>query len=1129
VVAEFRVLGPLEVCVDGHLLDLGGAVDQRITGTLLLSVNQPVSIDRLMMAAWDGQPPRTARRQVQNRIGGLRTRLARAGPRYSITTSEAGYHLRVPPDELDATRFDRLVQRADEVWQGDPAGAVDALREASGLWRGTLLAGLGGAFLTGMAATWEEKYLAAVERRTELELALGRHGQVATDLTDLVSQHPLREPLIGQLMLTLYRCGRHSEALAVYQRLRVRLADELGVDPGPELRRLHQAILRQDPALQAPEPQLGSGLPVNAFPTGPHAVASAEASSAHRLPTAQLPPDVAAFTGRIEYLSRLDALLDDLGNGPPAALISVIAGMAGVGKTALAVHWAHRVRHRFPDGQLHINLQGFAQSPPIRPIDALTRFLHALGGQREQIPADLDEATGLYRSLIADKRMLVLLDNAADAEQIRPLLPASPGSLVLVTSRNRLTGLVARDGAHRIDLDLLSTDEARALLARTIDAGRVNAEPDACADLARACTCLPLALRIAAAHLADRPHCTISQYLAQLTTGDRLSALSVMDDDQAAVRATFDLSYGHLPPTIQRVFRLLGLVPGPDVTADAAAALVDGDAAETGMTLDRLESVHLLDQPAPGRYRFHDLLRSYATERAHAEDSDADRRAAVERLFHWYLHTADRATRLLHPEAVRLSPTPGAPNNHARLTDQAACLAWLDAERANLVVVAHHAAAHGPRRIAWLLVDALRGYFAGHIHTMDWLTTAHAAAEAAESDNDRTGEAVAQLNLADALRRLSQYEQAIAHYHRALALSQEVGWLDGQATALANVGGAYLFLGRLPQAAHHLSEALRIGRQTTRRGGEASRLNNLGVVYWQQGQLEQSAAHYHEAVVLRIAIGSEMDQAASRSNLAEVYHALGRLGLAHGHLACALDLHRQAGKDNADALRVMAALHRDAHRNAEAVECAQAAVALAGGAEHDPRTEAHALVTLGTIRHQLGQHEAAIDLHRRAFGLSTETGNRFPQTEALIGLAAAQLDRDQPAQANRHANDAVAIARDTGYRMLEGQALTILAQINLYRRRNDEAVDHAQHALAIHRETGHRLGEARTLLVLGRALAASASVDAARDVWRQAHKIFDEIGVPEADDARLLLSTCLAYQRLERPAARPDRAHTVRP
>lgn len=833
---------------------------------------------------------------------------------------------------------------------------------------------------------------------------------------------------------------------------------------------------------------------------------AADSGAAARPRTAQLPPDVAAFTGRVEHLNRLDALLAAAGDGPPAVVISAIAGTAGVGKTALAVHWAHRVRDQFPDGQLHVNLQGFAPNPPLQPIDALTQFLHALGARRGQVPVDQDEAASMYRSLLADKRILILLDNAASADQIRPLLPGSPGCLVLVTSRNRLSGLVARDGAQRIDLGLLPADEAEALLARIVDPERVRAEPAVCAELARACDFLPLALRIAAANIADRPQHTIAEYLAKLTAGDRLSALSTVDDDQAAVRATFDLSYQQLPEDVQHAFRLLGLIPGSDVTADAASALIGTDVERTNVTLDRLAAGHLLDQRTPGRYSFHDLLRRYATERAHSDQPPADRAAAVDRLVRWYLRTADDAVRLLYPGKVLLPSDPANVATDPVVTNPEHALAWLEAERANLVATARLCAEHGPLPVAWLLADCLRGYFAAHMHSVDWLATARAAASAAAAADDRTGQTVAQLNLADVLRRLSQYQQAIDHYQRALALSRDVGWLDGEATALANLSGAYLFLGRLPDAADHLKQALRIDRQTGRQAGQASRLNNLGVVYWQMGDLRQAATYYRGALASHLGNDS-LGKANGLANLGEVYHALGQPRLALDHVNRALELYRRLlDHAEADALRIAASIQRDCGQCEAALDPARAAIMLTRGANHDPREGAHALVTLGTIRQRLGQHGLAIQLHRRALRMAVETGNRFPQTEALIGLALAHLKRDEPEEAVGHASAALTIACDTGYRMFAGQALTVLAEINLYRRRVADAVDQAQRSLAIHRETGHRLGEANALLVLGQAHRTSCDVDSAASCWRPALKIFEEIGAPDASHVRVLLS-----------------------
>jgi hypothetical protein len=392
-----------------------------------------------------------------------------------------------------------------------------------------------------------------------------------------------------------------------------------------------------------------------------------------------LPADVTAFTGRRRQLEALDGLLES-GADTTAVVISAIAGTAGVGKTGLAVHWAHRVRDRFPDGQLYVNLRGYAPTPPASPLEALAGVLRALGVAAEQVPVETEQAAGLYRTLLADKRMLVLLDNARDPDQVRPLLPGGPGSLVVVTSRHRLSGLVVKEGACRLTLDVLTPEEANQLLARLLGETRVHAEPAAAAELARACAHLPLALRIAAATLADRPQLSIAGYVAELGQGDRLGALAVDGDEQAAVRAAFDLSYAALAPGARRLFRLLGLVPGPEVTADAAAALTGTLPERAARLLDRLAAAHLIDQDTAGRFAFHDLLRLYAAERARHEDTGEERKAATRRLLDWYLHTVDAAARMLYPDKLRLPlPLAEAPRPATPFADHRGALAWCEA------------------------------------------------------------------------------------------------------------------------------------------------------------------------------------------------------------------------------------------------------------------------------------------------------------------------------------------------------------------------------------------------------------------------------------------------------------------
>ncbi|HEU4427034.1 MAG TPA: tetratricopeptide repeat protein, partial [Pilimelia sp.] len=777
------------------------------------------------------------------------------------------------------------------------------------------------------------------------------------------------------------------------------------------------------------------------------------------------------------------------------------------GKTALAVHWAYQIRDRFPDGQLYANLRGYAPAPPMRPIDVLTGFLRAMGVTADRIPADEQQATALYRSVLAGRRLLVVLDNARSAGQIRPLLPGAPGCLVLVTSRDRLGGLVARDGAHRVNLDVLTPEESVALLARLVGSERVDAEPGAAAGLAKACGYLPLALRIAAAALTDEPPRSITGYLAVLAAGDRLDALAVAGDEDAAVRATFDLSYATLVAPAQRLFRLLSLVPGPDFTVEAAAALTGTAVAPARSQLDRLVAAHLVGQHSPGRYAFHDLLRAYAAERTRAEDADDDRRAATTGLYNWYLHTAAAAARLVYPTRLRLT-LPTAAAQQPSFDVPAEALAWLDAERANLVAAIAHAAGDGPRPTAWLLTDALRSYFWLRMHVADWLVVSRAGLAAAEADGDLHGQAAARLSLADAHTFQSEQSQAVVHYERALAQAEAAAWPEGQSDALGNLGIVHLLWGRLSDAADRFGASLAVNRQLGRLANQAANLGNLGLVYQAMGQLERAEDHFTRALALNRTTRCHTGVAVDLTNLGEVCHAMGRLDRALDYLDEALTRHREAGNrgSEADTMRAMAQVRHDAGQYAQAYETANAALALVrhSGERHN---EPDALNAVAAAEQALGRHTAAIEAHRQALDLARETQTRRPEIAALVGLATAHLAAGQLDQARDRAREAQDLARQAGYRLLEAQAGLAVAQIHRARNEPDEALRHARHALALNRDTGHRLGLARTHLVLGHVLHDTGATDDGEDHWRQALHLFADAGVPEADEVRALLGS----------------------
>jgi tetratricopeptide (TPR) repeat protein/DNA-binding XRE family transcriptional regulator len=827
-------------------------------------------------------------------------------------------------------------------------------------------------------------------------------------------------------------------------------------------------------------------------------------------PPRLLPAVVADFTGRHQQVAALLALLERDGGPrgaaglPNATAIAVISGSAGVGKTALAVHTAHLLGERFPDGHLFVNLRGYDPAGPLEPARALAGLLYGLGVALEQIPVEVEAAAGQYRTLLADRRVLVLLDNARSAEQVRPLLPASPGSLVLVTSRDRLTGLAARDGARRLALGVLAPAEAAELLARLLGPDRVQAEPDTTAELARACAFLPLALRIAAANLADQPG-RIAEYTRELRAGNRLTLLAVDGDHDSAVKAAFDLSYQGLAPDARRLFRLLGLLPGQDVTAEAAAALANLAPEHARVLLGRLAAAHLVDEHAPSRFSFHDLLREYAADRARQTDSESDRVAAVRRLLGWYLGTTNAAARLAYPDKVR-HPAPAGEHRPpmAPFSADTQALAWLDAERPNLMAAIQHAGAHGPPETAWLLADALRGYFLLRRYDIDWLAAARTGLAAA-GDDQPAAQATMRLSLADRHWLVGEYAAATKQFTSALGLARRAGAVELQGGILSNLGHMHCLIGRPEEAAQHLTAAAVLNRQASG-GVRAPTLGNLGILNAKLGRLEQAVDYQIQALAAYHEVGSWTGEAITRWNFATTLRELGRLDDAREQLCQALVLFRRSGNRYGEALSLsgLAAVRCEAGRYAEALDLARAALALARDI-HDRDSEALASNTLAAIQRGLGDPQAALGHSRDALRLAREVGVRHPEVVALLGLAAAHRHLGQLQRTRARTEQALAQARRTGYRILEGQALAILADLHLAAADGAQAAVHARQAADIQRATGHRLGEARALLILGHALYHTGD-EATEAAWRDAHTLFTSIGTPEGDQVRALLS-----------------------
>jgi DNA-binding SARP family transcriptional activator len=689
---KFGVLGSVEVWVDGRPVNAGHPRQRAVLAVLALDAGRMVPLDVLIDRVWGENPPRSVRNVAYGYVARLRVLVGNGtDPGMALSRRPGGYLLRAGPDEVDLTRFRHLVAEAARLNDDERAGA--ALDQAVGLWRGPALADLDSPWLNAMRTTLELERAAAAADLGDIRLRRGEHGALAGELAGQAAAAPGDERLIGQLMLALYRSGRRAEALHWYEQTRQHLADELGADPGPQLSALHQRILRADPCLALPRAPIRAVRPGAAIaPSGPRAAPA---------PPRELPADVSAFTGRVAELHRLDQLLScrtTRADRPPAAVVSAVAGTAGVGKTALAIHWAHRVADEFPDGQLHVNLRGYDPAQPLTAADALAVLLRALGLPDSDIPAGEDRRAACFRSLLAGKRMLVLVDNARTAEQVRPLLPGARTCAVVVTSRDSLVGLVARDGAVRVDLDVLPLDDVISLL-RELIGERVDADPAAAVELARQCSRLPLALRVAAELAAARPGIPLAELVAEL--GDqqrRLDLLGADGDPRTAVRTVFSWSYRRLGPDAARTFRLSGLHPGPDFDAYAIAALTATTADQARQALRALARAHLIHPTGPDRYALHDLLRAYARELASTEDSDDERHAALTRLCGHNLYAAANAMNTLFPPGQRGRPPITSPAHIPPLTELGEVRAWLGEQRALLIAVAADCPCPGPSR-----------------------------------------------------------------------------------------------------------------------------------------------------------------------------------------------------------------------------------------------------------------------------------------------------------------------------------------------------------------------------------------------------------------------------------------------
>ncbi|MFF8832479.1 BTAD domain-containing putative transcriptional regulator [Streptomyces sp. NPDC015131] len=941
---RFGVLGPVRAWRGGEALPSGSPQQRALLAALLLRDGRTATAAELIDGIWGDEPPSQA-------LAALRTyasRLRKVLPPNVLVSESGGYAIRVPADALDLNLAQELAAGAEKARAGgDRDRARTLLGESLALWDGEPLASVPGPYAETQRARLEEWRLTLLEARLDLDLECGHHAEAVSELTALTAAYPLRERLRELLMLALYRGGRQAEALAVYADTRRLLADELGVDPRPELSRLQERILRADTELaraaEAPSPAPAVSRP------------------------AQLPATVPDFTGRDACVRELS---DRLATAEGSVMaVSALAGIGGVGKTTLAVHVAHTARPRFPDGQLYVDLQG-AGARAAEPETVLGAFLRALGTPDSAVPDTLDERAALYRSTLAGRRVLVLLDNARDAAQVRPLLPGTEGCAALVTSRVRMVDLA---GAHLVDLDVMSPEEALQLFTKIVGEERVRAEREAALDVVAACGFLPLAIRIAASRLAARRTWTVSVLAAKLA--DERRRLDELQAGDLAVKATFELGYGQLEPAQARAFRLLGLADGPDISLAAASAVLDLPPHDAEDLLEALVDTSLLESAAPGRYRYHDLVRLYARACADRDEQPpAERESALSRLLDFYLSTASRVFAMERPGDRLVDHLEPTAYEGLSFADRQEALDWLYTEANCLLACARQAAA-GPRlRRAVDLLWAAQDLAESGANSKLYEAAALAAREAARASGDARAEGRARTSMTNVHLVAGRYEEADREARQAARLAESaqdaapVYWADNDRGIIAFNQGRYA------DAEKRLRSAMEGSRADGNLPGEASALCNLSRTQLAVGRVPEAISLARQGVDLYVRIGHQL-------RLANAQYALGVALTQARHHAEALEQLAQAlhrFETNRQRLWAgtthfrIAQTHLSAQRAARAAQHAEQALAI--GCIGGDRIRGNVLITLGRALERLGQTGRARACWREALALHEQSG-----------------------------------------------------------------------------------------------------------------------------------------------------------
>ncbi|MBT2228200.1 tetratricopeptide repeat protein [Nonomuraea sp. NEAU-A123] len=1031
---EFRILGSVELWADGESCELGSAKERYVLAILLLSPGQPVSIETMINRVWGDAPPAKARESVHSYIARLRGRLNRrfGDTRARLSYRSGAYVLEVDPQRIDLHRFRQLNAQARAIADsGNPEDALRLLREAENLWRGDPLSGLPGEWVTTFRTSLESEHRAAIGTRLAMELDAGRHAELVGELYGLVDQYPYDESFIEHLMVALYRCGRQGDALEAYHRASHRLFGDLGAEPGPSLRGTYERMLRGDPELAAPPAR-------HRTPGGPLAD--------------NLPRDVQDFTGRETELNQLYAVLD---RSPSAVVIEAIDGMAGIGKTALAIHAAHRLKDRYPDGRWYLHLRAHdPHQPPLDPAEGLDALLRLLGEDPRRIPEALEPRAALWRAWLANRRILIVLDDAAGADQVRPFLPGAPGCLVLVTSRRRLAGL---EGARPLPLDALAPPEAALLFRRIVgqdrqlDAGDVNR-------LVHLCGYLPLAVTIMANKLRHRPARGVGDLVAKLSRSrDRLAEMRAGDRDLVTA---FELSYRELSPERRHAFRRLGLHVGADLTAGAAAALIGCDLARAERILEELIDRHLVEEPDSGRVRFHDLLRAYAGERAAEEEPAEELWRAVHRLLDFYLHTADQADRALYPHRRRAAvDVAHPPSDLSSVSDPRSAAEWLRAERINLVMCVRHSAERGFPEHAVRLSQAVATYLERSAHWEDAARVHELARRACQEVGDREGEARVELELSLVRSRTGHYAEAFEHAVNGLGAFRALDDRRGEADALDHLALVHWLSGRNREALAYAEEALALFRAVGDRHGEGNALLHAGIALSSLRRTEEAVAFFESSLEIVEEIGDVATKAMLLNNFGELHLNRGD--------------HREALRLFRDALAMM---REEGWRQNEAVALNNVA---------------------GVMVHE-GRRDEALHFYREALSIYRETGDRRNEADALSNIGSMYLDTGLTAEALIHFQKALAISGDIGDAYETARALQRIGDTQQAGGQFVLARETYERALSLARDVADPSLVAGSLQRLGESLLHIHGRSAAEGVWREALGIFERLGAPEA-------------------------------